>query len=205
MTFVPVRPPYLLRRYYSSFVWRMPDEDRVAYLTFDDGPIPEVTEFVLDTLKEHQIKATFFCIGKNVRANPSIYSRILEEGHSVGNHTENHINGWNVNTRQYVTDALSAADVIKSELFRPPYGRIRKQQADMLQHRYKIVMWDVLSYDFDAAVSPEQCFNNVVRNVRPGSIIVFHDSIKARKNMEYSLPLAITKLKSEGYRFAALQ
>lgn len=205
MPIAPVRPPYLLRRYYSEFVWRMPDAEKVVYLTFDDGPVPEVTEFVLDVLRQHQLPATFFCVGKNVIKNPGIYQRILAEGHSVGNHTFNHVNGWNTNTRTYVTDALKSAEVIRSGLFRPPYGRIKKEQAALLLQRYQIVMWDVLSYDYDAAVSPQQCLKNVVENVRPGSIVVFHDSLKARRNMEYTLPRAIDLLQTEGYAFGKLK
>jgi peptidoglycan/xylan/chitin deacetylase (PgdA/CDA1 family) len=196
----PVRPPYLVRRYYFRFLWRMSETENTVYLTFDDGPIPGVTERALDVLKEHNATATFFCIGKNVEKHPAIYKRILAEGHSIGNHTQNHVNGWNVNTRTYVTDALRAADVIDSPLFRPPYGRIKLEQSEMLLKRYRIVMWDILSYDYDAAVSPQQCLLNVTTNIRPGSIIVFHDSLKAKRNMEYALPRVLEFLKAEGYR-----
>jgi peptidoglycan-N-acetylglucosamine deacetylase len=183
----------------------MPEVGKRVYLTFDDGPIPEVTEFVLDVLKAHHIKATFFCIGKNAELHPDIFKRILDEGHAVGNHTHSHINGWNSNTRSYVDDAIRAGMVIDTRLFRPPYGRIRKEQADEIMLKYKVVMWDVLSYDFDKNISPQQCLKNVTENVRPGSIVVFHDSLKAKDNMQYALPLVIEKLKNEGYEFLKLE
>ena len=197
--FNPVRPPYLIRRYYSRFTWSIPNEERKVYLTFDDGPIPEVTEFVLDILAEHNVKATFFCIGKNVSTNPDIYKRILDNGHRTGNHTHFHKNGWLTSADDYANDVNQAASLITSDLFRPPYGRIKKSQADSLTQHYKIIMWDVLSYDFLESLTPEQCLKNVTTNTRPGSVIVFHDSVKAFPRMKKVLPAYLRFLKDQQF------
>ncbi|HEX5003307.1 MAG TPA: polysaccharide deacetylase family protein [Bacteroidia bacterium] len=205
MFYQPVRPPYLLRWYYPAFIWKVPAADKSVYLTFDDGPIPEVTPFVLDTLKEYNAKATFFCIGKNVEQNGDIYKRILKEGHRTGNHTYNHPNGWNTTAGKYIANVQQAQQYIGTDLFRPPYGLIRKAQSKILMRNFKIIMWDVLSYDFETENTPEQCFRNVTRKIRPGSIVVFHDSIKAQPNMEYALPKTLHYLKEEGYACKAIQ
>lgn len=194
----------LLRKWYGSFTWAKESGEKSVYLTFDDGPVPGPTEFVLEQLEKFQAKATFFCIGNNVKKNPGIYDQILAAGHTVGNHTFNHLNGWQCNTQDYVKDVSAAAEVISSGLFRPPYGRIKKQQAQELKSDYEIVMWDVLSYDFDALVSPQKCYLNVVRYVQPGSIVVFHDSLKAFANLKYALPESLRFLKDEGYVFRAI-
>lgn len=186
--FTPVRPPYLLRRYYNRFTWSIPGADRKVYLTFDDGPVAGVTEFVLDTLDEFKVKATFFCIGSNVKKNPELYQRLLKSGHKTGNHTFLHKNGWLTNADDYVKDVAEAAQHISSGLFRPPYGRIKKAQAELLLPHYRIIMWDVLSYDFSPAVNPAQCLKNVITHTRPGSVIVFHDSQKAFRNVKQVLP-----------------
>ncbi len=158
------------------------------YLTFDDGPVPEVTDFVLDTLSRFEMKATFFCIGNNVKQNPALFNRIRESGHRIGNHTFVHKNGWMTNVEDYINDVAEAAQFIQSDLFRPPYGRIKKSQAEYLLKHYKIIMWDVLSYDYDPSVSPQKCLYNVTAHTRPGSIIVFHDSSKAFRNVKEVLP-----------------
>ena len=186
--FTPVRPPYLLRRYYKDFTWNLPGEGRKVYLTFDDGPVPEVTDFVLDTLSRFNMKATFFCIGNNVKLHPDIFNRIRESGHRIGNHTFLHKNGWLTNKADYINDVAEAAQFISSDLFRPPYGRIKKSQAEYLLKQYKIIMWDVLSCDYDQSVSPQKCLHNVTSHTRPGSIIVFHDSSKAFRNVKEVLP-----------------
>lgn len=186
--FTPVRPPYLLRRYYKDFTWNIPGDGRKVYLTFDDGPVPEVTEFVLDTLARFDVKATFFCIGSNVKQHPALFNRIRESGHRTGNHTFIHKNGWMANVDDYINDVADAAQFIQSDLFRPPYGRIKKSQAEFLLKQYKIIMWDVLSYDYDPSVSPQQCLQNVTSHTRPGSVIVFHDSVKAFRNVKAVLP-----------------
>ncbi|MDQ3050195.1 MAG: polysaccharide deacetylase family protein [Bacteroidota bacterium] len=186
--FTPVRPPYLLRRYYNRFTWNIPGEGRKVYLTFDDGPVTGVTDFVLDTLDDFKVKATFFCIGANVKKNPELFQRTLQSGHRVGNHTFQHTNGWLTNVDVYVKDVAEAAHCITSNLFRPPYGRIKKSQAELLLQQYRIIMWDVLSYDFDSGIKPAQCLQNVTMHTRPGSVIVFHDSQKAFSNVKAILP-----------------
>ena len=185
----------------------MPTDSRSVYLTFDDGPVPGPTEFVLDVLGDKAIKATFFCIGQNVEKNPQILRRIVNEGHSIGNHTFNHLNGWKVSTHDYLANVAACDRLLGaaqgSRIFRPPYGRIRRDAVRSLKD-FRIVMWDVLSYDFASDVSPEQCLNGVLRAVRPGSIVVFHDSYKAEKNLRFALPRFIDVCRAEGYGFAPL-
>ena len=199
-----VRPTYLLRKVYPKAIWRMPAAEPKIYLTFDDGPVPGVTEKVLDVLKEEKIKATFFCVGENVEKNPAIYQRILAEGHAVGNHTFNHLNGWKTHGNQYARNVLKCRELVESKLFRPPYGRAKKSQIALLSTQYKIIMWDVLTYDYDKNTSPEQCLSNANDHVRNGSVIVFHDSYKAQKNVEYALPRFIRFAKEKGFEFGTL-
>lgn len=175
------------------------------YLTFDDGPIPEVTPWVLDQLAIADVKATFFCIGKNVKANPEIYDRLLAEGHQVGNHTMNHVKGWKTPFDEYIAEVNSCADLVKSKLFRPPYGRIGFRQFYYLRKKFRVVFWDVLSADYDANVSAQQCLRNVLDNIRPGSIIVFHDSLKAESNLRNTLPLVLKWLPLMGFRFELIK
>ena len=174
------------------------------FLTFDDGPIPEVTPWVLQVLRSYNAKATFFCIGKNIEENQWIYNMIKKEGHSVGNHTYDHLNGWRTNVRTYYRSVIQCSELTGSNLFRPPYGRIKREQASGLLSRFKIVMWDVLSGDFDINSSKEKCLSNVVDNARRGSIIVFHDSIKAQEKMQYALPRVLEHFSLMGYAFRAL-
>ncbi|MEX6688971.1 polysaccharide deacetylase family protein [Danxiaibacter flavus] len=205
---------WLLKRLYpSSFVWDVPTKERELYLTFDDGPHETATPFVLDQLKQFNAKATFFCIGKNVVEQPEIYRRILDEGHRVGNHTHNHLNGWKTENKTYLSNIFEASRHIDSNLFRPPYGRIKKFQAKLLQapgnasanaHLYKIIMWSVLSADFDMALTPQKCLDNVVLNAKPGSIILFHDSTKAWDRMSFALPKVLAYFSREGYSFKSL-
>jgi len=181
---------------YPERIWAFPASTNSVYLTFDDGPIPEVTPWVLDELKKYNAKATFFCIGENVKKHPEIFQRILTEGHSVGNHTFNHLNGAKTETLAYIENVERCHEAINSEvkiqnskLFRPPYGKITSKQAKILQQKgFKIVMWDIISYDYDANVSEEKCLQNVLKNINTGSVIVFHDSLKAEKNLRYVLP-----------------
>jgi peptidoglycan/xylan/chitin deacetylase (PgdA/CDA1 family) len=182
----------------------MSPAEKKIYLTFDDGPVPDVTPGVLDILKKEGVPATFFCVGENVERNPEIYQRILKEGHAVGNHTYNHLNGWKSHGHQYARNVLKCAGLVNSKLFRPPYGRAKKSQMSVLSSQYKIIMWDVLTYDYDKKTSPEQCLQNVNENVRNGSVIVFHDSLKAQRNMEYALPRFIAYAKEHGFEFERL-
>lgn len=199
-----VRSPWWLKKFYSKLVWNIPVKERVLYFTFDDGPHPVATPFVLDQLKEYGAIGTFFCIGKNVQEYPHIYRRILMEGHRVGNHTQNHLNGWKTDDRKYLGDIREAARLIDSNLFRPPYGRIGAFQSALLRKEpfdYKIVMWEVLSADFNRSLDGQRCGQNVIRNARPGSIIVFHDSEKAWHRLRIALPKVLEHFSGEGYRF----
>ena len=203
-----VRSPWWLKKWYSGLVWDMPARDKTLYLTFDDGPHPEITPFVLDELGRHGAKATFFCIGKNVEAYPQIYKRILMEGHRVGNHTQDYLDGWRTPDKQYFANIGLAGKHIDSDLFRPPYGKISAFQATCLQAAplsYKIVMWGVLSADFDQSVSPARCARNVIRNVGPGTIVVFHDSEKAFARLRGALPVVLEHFSKLGYRFDAIK
>lgn len=185
------RTPALLKKVYYSLKWDLRSNDNAIYLTFDDGPTPGVTEEILNVLRHYDAKATFFCIGRNVERNPYLFSSIVDEGHSAGNHTYSHLNGWVTKNREYFNDIETAGLLIKSSLFRPPYGKIRRSQIKYLCKSYRIIMWDIMSYDFDPDASKEKCLNNVLDYIRPGSIIVFHDSLKAADKVLYALPLLL--------------
>jgi len=190
---------------FSSYTWRFSSAPKEIYLTFDDGPTPEVTEFVLDQLQHYKVKATFFCIGKNVERNPEIYQRILNEGHSVGNHTFHHLNGFNTKNSAYLEDIQHAAAHIHSNLFRPPYGKIKSSQGkNLMKEGYKIIMWDVLSADFDTSISPEKCLKNVVHHASNGSIVVMHDSLKAKEKIYYALPRILDYFTKKGMECKAI-
>ncbi|WP_264548874.1 polysaccharide deacetylase family protein [Flavobacterium sp. N2820] len=208
MNFNWVKTNSLIKKVFNNLVWDIPNSDKKIFLTFDDGPIPEITEWVLDILKSEEIKATFFCIGDNIKKHPEVYKRILAEGHQTGNHTFNHLNGWKTKTNHYIDNfKLCETECLKlnsehSFLFRPPYGKIKPSQTKAIRNLgYKIIMWDVLSYDFDPNIIPEKCLKNVISNTEQGSIIVFHDSKKAEKNLKYALPKAIQILKNKGFVF----
>lgn len=206
---IPYRTPSFIPFFFPSLVWRLPGREPTLYLTFDDGPVPGPTEEVLALLKEHSIPATFFCIGDNIRKHPRIFERVLAEGHSVGNHTFNHLNGWGISPEDYLSNvskceeaivAHNALPVAKRKLFRPPYGKITQGQIKLLKH-YKIVMWDVLTQDFNASVSAETSLRKSIKATRNGSVVIFHDSLKAAKKMSYMLPRFIRHFKEKGYRF----
>lgn len=205
-----VKTPWWLKKWYGRLVWDIPQKagDKTLYLTFDDGPHPVATPFVLDELRRHGAKATFFCIGKNVQEHPLIYKRILEEGHRVGNHTQHHLNGWKSSDAAYLGDIGQASRYIDSDLFRPPYGRIRTFQADLLRQPpfgFQIIMWDVLSADFDRDLHPGRCTRNVIRHARPGSIVVFHDSEKALPRLQAALPAVLEHFGGLGFKFEAIR
>ena len=199
-----VKTPNFIRKIFPNFTWRLPTEDKVVYLTFDDGPIPEVTPWVLDLLEEYKAKATFFCVGENVKQYADVLEKVRKAGHSIGNHTFNHLNGWLTDNVTYLRNVRKGAHAVHSELFRPPYGRVKPSQAKFLNRHYRVVMWDVLSGDFDPAISKEQCLDNVIKNTEKGSIIVFHDSLKAKEKLEYVLPKTLEYFAEQGYRFEAL-
>jgi len=203
-----VKTNRIIKWLFPSYVWAIANKENKVYLTFDDGPTPEITEWVLEQLKNFDAKATFFCIGNNIEKHPEIFEKVLAAGHVIGNHTFNHLKGWNTpfsiyldNVKKcddYLTPYLAPVDCPK--LFRPPYGKIKRKQANaILQLGYKIIMWDVLSMDFDQSITSEQCLNNVLNNVTAGSIIVFHDSVKANKNLHYILPKTLAYLKEQQF------
>lgn len=200
--------PSWLQWIYPSMLWHKSREEKSIYLTFDDGPIPLVTPFVLNTLNNFNAKATFFCIGDNIEKHPDIYQRIIDEGHSIGNHTYNHLNGWETADHHYLQNIRKCTELTGSALLRPPYGRIKRTQIKRLLEQdpgVQIVMWDVLSGDFDPGISPEKCVKNVLNHVKNGSIIVFHDSLKAFPRLESALPEVLENLLSKGFKFCALK
>lgn len=197
-------------RFFSKYTWRFQSSEKEIFLTFDDGPTPEITQFVLSELKKYNAKATFFCIGKNIKNYPEIFNEIISDGHSIGNHTQNHLNGWKTTTENYIANVLECHKTIrqfnklkiKQHLFRPPYGKIKKSQAKkILSIGYKIIMWDVLSADFDTTISKERCLQNVLNNAEEGSIIVFHDSLKASTKVKYALPKVLKAFSDKGFVF----
>ena len=199
-----MRGRLLLHRIFRSFRWRMPAKERTLYLTFDDGPVPGVTPWVLDLLDQYQAKATFFCVGENVAKFPEIYRDLLARGHTPGNHTFRHLNGWMTPTAEYVADVKRCQEVIGSRLFRPPYGKIRPSQVWALRNSFELVMWDVLSRDYDNRLTGSRCRDRVIQAAGPGSIVVFHDSLKAEKRLRQALPEVLTHFHARGYRFAGL-
>ena len=213
----------LIKKIFSNYIWDIPNNENKIYLSFDDGPTPEITAWVLQELEKYNAKATFFCIGNNIKKHPEIFEMLIAAGHSVGNHTFNHLNGWKTTTEEYLQDSIQWSAVsgqspnwnLQSEicnlksancnLFRPPYGKIKASQAKKLrQLGYKIIMWDVLSADYDTSISAEKCFENATKEVTSGSIIVFHDSIKAFPHLEYTLPKALKFFKEKGFVFDKL-
>jgi peptidoglycan/xylan/chitin deacetylase (PgdA/CDA1 family) len=202
-----VKTPWLLKKLYPNLVWNTKTATRCIYLTFDDGPIPIVTPFVLNILKKHNAKATFFCIGDNISKHTDIFEQVKAGGHSIGNHTFNHLKGWVTNNQIYLDNFLQTNKLLDTPLFRPPYGRIKRAQIQLLKKArpdLKIIMWDVLSGDFDTNLSPETCLKNVLKHTEAGSIVVFHDSLKAFDRLEYVLPRALEYWSKEGYSFNAL-
>ncbi len=201
------KTPWWLKAIYRNLVWDVQDSTDSIYLTFDDGPHPLITPFVLQQLEAYNAKATFFCIGKNVQEHGEVYDAIISAGHGVGNHTQNHMNGWKTPDDVYIENIHHAGRHIDSRLFRPPYGRIKKSQARKLQAEnpaWKIYMWDVLSADFDVRITPQQCLENVLKNITPGSIVVFHDSEKAKERMQYALPKVLEYCHQKNWQLKAL-
>jgi len=199
-----VRPPQWYRRISAGKVWSVPGDDPVLYLTFDDGPIPGLTDWILTELEKYDARATFFCVGENVEKFPDIYSKILNAGHRTGNHTYHHLNGFHCGIKRYIQDTHKAGRLIHSRLFRPPYGRIRPLAARLLSARYRIILWDILSMDYEQDLEPPMVLENVISKAGPGSIIGFHDNWKARENLQYVLPKVLSHYSKAGYRFLAL-
>ena len=205
MKFYTIKTPSIIQRVFSNYRWRFSSVPKEIYLTFDDGPTPEITTFVLNELKKHKAKATFFCIGKNVKKHLTIYERIKKEGHALGNHTYNHLNGFRTNNTNYIENILLAEKLIETNLFRPPYGRLKSSQAkSIISKGYKIIMWDVLSGDFDTTITPEKCLKNVLDKTTNGSIVVMHDSEKAKDKIFYTLPKILSYYQEKGYLFKAI-
>lgn len=216
MILIPAKIPKLITKWYSDYVWNINTKDKVIYLTFDDGPTPEVTDWTLNVLDKYNAKATFFCIGENVKKFPEIFHRVLNKGHRIGNHTYNHLDGWKTNFDTYIDNTQKAFEVIDSELknnskrstlnaqlcFRPPFGKIKSKQAKaLMQKGYQIIMWDVVTMDWMLDINKERCLKNAIKNTVSGSIVVFHDSVKAFKNLEYALPKTLEYFSKRGYEF----
>lgn len=199
-----IKTPQFIQDLFPNFTWRIPGKEKNIYLTFDDGPIPEVTPWVLEQLDAYEAQATFFCVGENIQRHTETFQQVVEAGHAVGNHTNRHLNGWAVDNLTYFHDIRHCARTVKTSLFRPPYGRMKPKQAQFLQRHYRIVMWDVLSGDFDPNITKEQCLENVISNAGAGSIVVFHDSLKAQKKLQYVLPRVLKHFSELGYEFHAL-
>ncbi len=212
MQIIPAKTPGFVKTLFPNFVWNIITDRKELYLTFDDGPTPEITEWVLQILNDFNAKATFFCIGNNIEKHPEVFQHIITEGHTIGNHTYNHLKGWKHKAKVYVRDVLKTEKIIRNfttdtsnNLFRPPYGKFKnKQSKKLLELGYKIILWDVLSYDWDKSVSEEICFKNVTSAAKEGSIVVFHDSIKASRNLKYVLPKVLEYYTEKGYVFKGL-
>lgn len=200
-----IRPPLLFRKIVRGALWRMNKKEKKIYLTFDDGPVPSATTDVLSILKKFNVKATFFCVGENVKKHPEIFQQLIDDGHALGNHTFHHVDGWNTTTRSYLREVQQCAEVFSSKLFRPPYGRMRPAQRKAIQRKYKIVLWDVLTYDFDKNWSGEDCLQTALKYSREGSIVVFHDSEKAKERMLFALPKFIEEMLGKGFEFGVLK
>ena len=208
MSFTPIKTPWIAKKLFPNYIWDISTTEKVIYLTFDDGPTPEITDWVLNTLDSFNAKATFFCIGKNIEKHPDIFKNIIKKGHAIGNHTYDHLKGWKTNTEEYLLNINKAQNKIDSNyktkplLFRPPYGRIKLKQVNALSKlNYQIIMWNILSKDWDKTIEKEVCLKNVILNTKEGDIVVLHDSIKASRNMQYTLPRMLDHFTKEGYEF----
>ncbi len=207
---IPAKTPDLVSRYFKNYIWDKPNNENKIYLTFDDGPIPEVTTWVLDILEQYQIPATFFCVGENIKKYPEIFKQIIDQNHAVGNHTYNHLKGWKTSTEKYLNNIKATQNIMKdyganTPFFRPPYGKMTPTQSKaLLELGYQIVMWSVLSKDYNQKLSPKQVFDNIINNTKPGSIIVCHDNIKAFENLKKILPKTIETLLEKRFVFKKL-
>ena len=201
-----VKPPYLLRRLSDKNIhWEVKTQEKILYYTFDDGPIPELTPKVLQILKKYNAKATFFMVADNIQKHKDVYQQVIDEGHVIGNHSYNHVKGWKLSDKEYYDNIEQANKIINSKLFRPPYGQITPKQIKELSKKYHIILWSVLSGDYDKKTSPEKCLNNIIRNAKKGSIIVLHDNIKAETNLLFALEESLFHYSKLGYRFHNLE
>jgi peptidoglycan-N-acetylglucosamine deacetylase len=207
---IPHRTPFLFPLLYPTLTWRLPTREKEICLTFDDGPVYGPTEFVLDTLRQYNVRGNFFCIGDNVRKHPEVFKRVVKERHAIGNHTYHHVKGWSTAVDKYLQEVISCEEEMEKhlqrprvKLFRPPYGRISRSQIRQLQD-FRIIMWDVLALDFSKKISPEKCLEGTIQATRPGSIVLFHDSLKAEQKLVYALPRFIEHFLEKDYRFTLL-
>lgn len=200
-----IQPKALLKKIYPKAVWNFNRNAQVIYLTFDDGPIPEITKWVLDELIKFNAQATFFCVGENIKQHPDIFERIIAQGHGVANHTMNHLKGFSTSTEDYLKDVDGCKLLVKNNLFRPPYGLLKPSQyKQLLAKSYNLIMWDVISYDYEK-ISEKTCLNNVIKNTKNGSIVLFHDSVKSENNLKYALPLFLSHFSNLGYTFKKIE
>lgn len=205
MRAIPAKTPGVVKQLFPKRLWSVPDVSDTVYLTFDDGPAEDITPWVLEQLAKHNARATFFCIGQNAERNNTLLEQIIDEGHGIGNHTYHHFNGWKTSTEEYLEDVSRTGQLFKSPWFRPPYGKISGKQAEkVIKMGYQIVMWDVLSFDWDSELGPDKCLANVIDHIEPGSIVVFHDSLKAEKNLKGSLPKVLEYIKQRDWRCEVL-
>lgn len=200
-----VKAPFLLRKRYPDLIWNMNRQEKSLYITFDDGPIPIVTNEIRNVLRSYQAKATFFCVGDNISKNRDSFDQLLSDGHTIGNHTFNHVNGWQAPLADYIENVEKCEALLGNKLFRPPYSKITgKQSRELIRRGYRIVMWDVISGDFDTKLRPEKCLKNVLDHAENGSIVVFHDHEKAWPRLQYALPRALEHWISQGFTFKTL-
>lgn len=208
MKFYWIKTHWLVKKLFPKYIWSIRTRAKTVYLTFDDGPTPEITEWVLDQLNQYNAEATFFCIGYNIAHNRGIFEKTVAAGHAIGNHTYNHMNGWKTDNAVYLDNVEKCEkemEGINKNLFRPPYAKVNRTQSKaLLKKGYRIVMWDVLSADFDQNITKEKCLENVITNIRPGSVVIFHDSVKASDNLRYALPKTLQFLKDNGYQCEAI-
>ncbi len=200
-----IKPPFFARNFSNlGAIWEKPSAEKILYLTFDDGPIPELTPFILDILKLYNIQATFFCVGENIIKNKLLFNKIIQNNHKVGNHTFNHLNGWTTSNKNYFENIEKFQNIFQTNLFRPPYGKIKPSQIKYLNNFFDIILWSVLSYDFDKSLTPFNCLQIVNENIYNGAIVVFHDNVKAKDRITFALPRFIEECLVKGYKFGVL-
>lgn len=190
--------------YGNNLIWNIKTKEKEVFLTFDDGPNPVTTQKILEILEEHKVKATFFCLGENVEKHWNIFEKIIKRFHRIGSHGYEHINGWKANRKYFLKNIIRNKSVFKSRLFRPPYGAITPSQAKAVSKQFKVIMWSLMTFDYSSKTNPQECLDRLVKKVKPGDIIVFHDSVKAQENCLYILPKFIKSLKQQGYKFSIL-